>query len=167
MKKRFLTFSFNIFRRNDEVRTMNNYWRSKRQVMETKACRTLIFRTMTELNKSKFVPLHLTSEWVEPGSTTRRLTERLLPLFNTPFQFLACVGEGGCILNFVVIWSSLLVNLKHLHLGRLLSKNTYHMKMFHLNFIKLSLKSCCLRKVTRVKLTAQVTLFLQFRTQIA
>lgn len=59
-----------------------------------------------------FVPLHLLSNWIEPESTTRRLTVALLlPSDFTPGKFLVRVSEDGLFLELTVFWPKLLIDL--------------------------------------------------------
>lgn len=117
-----------------------------------------------------FEPLHLLSEWVEPGTTTRRLTVAiLLPSGVYPGHFSVRVADGGCILNVTVTWPSPLVDLTHLHRKWLQSKGPERMEMYHPKMIGFEkfLKSCRSRNVDSVESMAKITLPFKVQTHIS
>lgn len=62
-------------------------------------------------------PLHIVSSWIEPGTTTRRMTvATFLPSGVSIGQFSVQVANDGCALKFKMIWPGALVNLVYLHL---------------------------------------------------
>lgn len=117
-----------------------------------------------------FQPLHLISEWVEPGTTTRRLTVAiLLPSGVAIGQFSTRVSDDGNTLFLVIMWPDPLVNLKHLHRKWLTAKGPDKIELYHPKLVGFEhfLKSCRSRSTDSVESTARISLPFQVQTHIS
>lgn len=81
---------------------------------------------------SSFQPLFLFSDWVQPGTTTRRLTVAiLLPSGITTGKLFVQVQEDENHLQFTVRWPKPLLNLKHLHRKLLSFKSSDRIERYY------------------------------------
>lgn len=117
-----------------------------------------------------FTPVHFMSDWVEPGTTIRKLTVAILLRSGIqPDMFSVRVSEESCFLELTVAWTDPLANLRHLHWRWLTSKGSDRIKLYHTNLIgfKQILKRCRSGSADSVESTVKTSLQFQVQTHIS
>lgn len=103
-----------------------------------------IARRLLATPAPQFNPLHLTSYWVEPGTTNRMVSVAIvLPSGVGPEDFSVRVVEGGRELELKVEWPVPLVNLEMLHKKWTDSNKPDRMEKYHPKFLGFE---ACLKK---------------------
>lgn len=116
-----------------------------------------------------FQPLHLTSCWMEPGSTTKCLTVAImLPSGVGAGQFSLRVLEGGRQLEIIVNWPAPLVDLSMMHRKWLTAAGPEKIESYHpkLTGFENALKAYREHCKDDVVSTARISLPFQVETHI-
>lgn len=115
-------------------------------------------------------PLHMISEWIEPGTTTKRLTVAiLLPSGVLSGQFAVRVADDGCALEISITWPNPMVELKMLHRKWLQADGSDRIEVYHPKLIGFErfLKSYRTRSTDKIESTARINLPYQVQTHIS
>lgn len=114
--------------------------------------------------------MHIFSSWVEPNTTTKRLTVAvLLPSGVGPGQFSIRVAEDGGALEFTMIWPDPFINMSILHRKWLQSQSDDRIEGYHPKLIGFEhhLKSFRSRSSDIVESTARIVLLFQVQSNIS
>lgn len=102
----------------------------KRKVSEeVTTCSPSLCETMSLSDNNQ--PLHIISDWIEPGTHTKRVVHALLPSGVLPGDFLIRIEGDGCGLYITMSWPESLINLKMLHLKWIQSGRIDRIKRYH------------------------------------